>query len=86
MMEIHTEEDERLADGVTVGDTKYVAGTMIVSKSGKVKISATVTIDGVKYTVKNSFVTSAKVDDVDHNAENGNIEGLFEVAQPATTK
>ena len=41
-------------------DKNYTKGTIAVSASGKVKKSGTVTLDGVKYTVKDYFVTAAE--------------------------
>ena len=41
-------------------DGTYDAGTIAVSASGKVKKSGSVTIDGVKYTIKDYFIESAE--------------------------
>ena len=45
------------------GSTTTVNSRIIVSKTGKVRTSGTVTIDGVKYTVANSVVIDEQVVD-----------------------
>ena len=53
---------------LTIDGKTYTDGTIIVSSSGRVKKSGTVTIDGVKYEVSNYLVTKAyDKDDKDKN-------------------
>jgi len=53
---------------LTIDGKTYTDGTIIVSSSGRVKKSGTVTIDGVKYEVSNYLVTTAyDKDDKDKN-------------------
>jgi len=59
---------------VTIGNTKYDAGSLVVSSSGKVKKSGTVTIDGVKYVVENYFVTKSYDKDDDDKTDLANFE------------
>ena len=54
-----------------IGDTTYTAGTIAVSASGKVKKSGSVTIDGVKYTITDYFVTYAEDKESDAEVSEG---------------
>ena len=52
VVNIHQDSD---IDWAQIGNKYYVNGTMIVSSSGKVKKSGTVTIDGVKYVIGGEY-------------------------------
>ena len=64
---IHISDQDYL-EKVKINTEEYDAGTMVVSSSGKVKKSGTVTVDGTKYVISNYFVTKAyDKDDDDKN-------------------
>ena len=58
-------------EGAIVANNKeYVGGTMLISASGKVKKSGSVTIDGVKYEIDDYFVTKAYDKEDDTKTDN----------------
>ena len=70
------EDDET----VEIKGVDYVDGSVVVSSTGKVKKSGTVTIDGVKYEVDNYFVTKAYDKDDDNKTD---LTDLYVAATPA---
>ena len=78
---INVDDDKFRGEAVEIKGAKYATGTIIVTTSGKMKKSGTVTIDGVKYHLDNYFVTEA-YDKEDKKKEN-NLTELFEAVTKA---
>ncbi len=68
---IEIDDSNRLSE-VKIDKTVYDGGTFVVSATGKVKKSGTVTIDGVKYKVEGYFVTKATDKDNSNGPDLGN--------------